>query len=299
MRKSIILVCAAFVLASCIRDEIEPCPPLRVTLAIGDRNYDNIGEVVDAGFDVRRGDDEPFSSFVTTLTYVVRNIDTREVVAERQLHDVTGDALGVAVEGLAADLPFGNYAVTAWGNIQPDDALSSDCDVQTLPLHQGEAEGGDVYMACDTLAFTAERGDFTVNLHRVKGKLIVDVVNLPAEVSWSDKTITGIAGSVDTRFGYAGTASVKTLGEWQMASSVTTSTLVAPAVAGDAATVDINFYDDASRTTPTCEPELLRLPLDRNHITVVRMDYDAELGAFTAFVLVDSKWEDIHDLELD
>ena len=49
------MVCAAFVLASCIRDEIEPCPPLRVTLAIGDRNYDNIGEVVDAGFDVRRG----------------------------------------------------------------------------------------------------------------------------------------------------------------------------------------------------------------------------------------------------
>ena len=63
--------------------------------------------------------------------------------------------------------------------------------------------------------------------------------------------------------------------------------------------MDVNFYDDASRIHPVCEPAPVNLPLLRNHITVVRYDYNTETGACEVFMLVDSRWESIHGLEMD
>ena len=50
---------------------------------------------------------------------------------------------------------------------------------------------------------------------------------------------------------------------------------------------------------PVCEPAPVNLPLSRNHITVVRYDYNTETGACEVFMLVDSRWESIHGLEMD
>ena len=50
--------------ASCIRDEIEPCPPLQVRIAVKDKNYFNINEVVRLGYAEKLAEDLPFRDYV-------------------------------------------------------------------------------------------------------------------------------------------------------------------------------------------------------------------------------------------
>ena len=299
VRNTWILLVLLVALGACVREDLQPCPPLQIMLGVEDKNYDNIDEVSAAGLEARRDDDEPFSSFIHTLYYVVEDYETREVVAEKRISSVEGDALQVACEGLDAELPFGKYIVTAWGNV-PEGATVGNADgVRSLVLHPGSVEGTDVYMVCDTLDYDYRHGTHYVDLERVKGKLLIEVVNLPADVNWSDTTIANVAGLVNSRWEYEGVETVCTMHEWSGESRILTGTYLAPSSDGEASVLDVNFYDDASRIHPVCEPASVNLPLSRNHITVVRYDYNTETGVCEVFMLVDSRWESIHGLEMD
>ena len=299
IRKPLILLILAAALGACVREDIQPCPPLQVMINIGDRNYDNIDEVVASGLDTKRGDDEPFKAFVSTLYYVVEDYATGEVVVERFLQQVDGDDMQIACEGIPEELPFGKYIVTAWGNLPDKEVLDEAGGVRTSVLHPGNVEGYDLYMACDTLDYDYDRGTHRLDLRRVKGKLLIEAINLPAEVRWSDKTIDNVAGSINSRFEYGEATTVKTLHEWDGEPRVLTDTYVAPSTEGGNSTLDVNFYDDASRQNPVCEPAPLQLSFDRNRIEVVRYDYVDETGTFEMYIWVDSRWENIHDLVID
>ena len=294
-----ILLVLLAALGACVREDLQPCPPLQIMLGVEDKNYDNIDEVAAAGLDARRDDDEPFSSFIHTLYYVVEDYETREIVAEKCISNVEGDALQVACEGLDAELPFGKYIVTAWGNVPEEATIGNAGGVRSLVLHPRSVEGADVYMVCDTLDYDYRHGTHYVDLERVKGKLLIEVVNLPVDVNWSDKTIANVAGLVNSRWEYEGIGTVCTTHEWNGEPRILTDTYLAPSSDGEASVLDVNFYDDASRIHPVCEPAPVNLPLSRNHITVVRYDYNTETGACEVFMLVDSRWESIHGLEMD
>lgn len=294
-----ILLVLLAALGACVREDLQPCPPLQIMLGVEDKNYDNIDEVAAAGLDARRGDDEPFSSFIQTLYYVVEDYETREVVAEKRISSVEGDAVQVACEGLDAELPFGKYIVTAWGNLPEEATIGNAGGVRSSVLHPESVEGADVYMVCDTLDYDYRHGTHYVDLERVKGKLLIEVVNLPDDVNWSDKTIANVAGLVNSRWEYEGIGTVCTTHEWNGEPRILTDTYLAPSSDGEASVLDVNFYDDASRIHPVCEPAPVNLPLLRNHITVVRYDYNTETGACEVFMLVDSRWESIHGLEMD
>ena len=77
------------VLTSCIRDEIAECPPMRITLAVKDKNYFNIDDAVKLGLAERKADDLPFRDYIHTLYYVVHDAEGR-VVAEQKNTEVTG-----------------------------------------------------------------------------------------------------------------------------------------------------------------------------------------------------------------
>ena len=299
IRKPLILFMLAAALGACVREDIQPCPPLQVTIGIGDRNYDNIDEVAASGLDTKRSDDEPFKAFASTLYYVIEDYATGEVIVERFLQQVDGDGLQVACEGIPEELPFGKYIVTAWGNLPDEEVLDEAGGVRTSVLHPGHVEGFDLYMACDTIDYDYDRGTHQLDLRRVKGKLLIETINLPASVRWSDKTIDNVAGSINSRFEYGEATAVKTTHEWGGEPSVLTGTYTAPSADGNASTLDVNFYDDASRNEPVCTPGAVNIPLSRNHITVVRYDYAAETGVFEMFILVDSRWENIHGLVMD
>ena len=294
-----ILLVLLAALGACVREDLQPCPPLQIMLGVEDKNYDNIDEVAAAGLDARRDDDEPFSSFIHTLYYVVEDYETREVIAEKRISNVEGDALQVACEGLDAELPFGKYIVTAWGNLPEEATIGNAGGVRSSVLHPESVEGADVYMVCDTLDYDYRHGTHYVDLERVKGKLLIEVVNLPVDVNWSDKTIANVAGLVNSRWEYEGIGTVCTMHEWNGEPRILTDTYLAPSSDGEASVLDVNFYDDASRIHPVCEPAPVNLPLSRNHITVVRYDYNTETGVCEVFMLVDSRWESIHGLEMD
>lgn len=299
IRNPFILVVLAVAFASCVRENIPPCPPLQIMLGINDKNYTNIDELAAAGLDVKRGDNEPFRSFVGTLYYVIEDYETHEVVVEQHVTAVKDDALQVACEGIPKELPFGRYIVTVWGNLPGESTLQEAGGLRASTLHPENVEGVDLYLACDTVDYDYDHGDHTIGLNRVKGKLLIEVRNLPAEVKWSDKTIDHVAGRVDSRLAYSGTTAVKTQYEWNGEPRIVTDTYVAPSADGTYSTLDVKFYNEADRISPVCDPDVVKLPLRRNYITVVRYDYESETGGFETFVLVDSRWENIHDLEMD
>ena len=89
-----------------------------------------------------------FREYVSDLAYRVSDLETGRVVAERALSPVEGDAGSVEVP-LPADLPYGSYVLTAWGNL--GDTAAFDSDLASLGLHPGGAEGSDAYFTRDTL----------------------------------------------------------------------------------------------------------------------------------------------------
>lgn len=107
---------AMALLCGCIRDELEPCPPLRLSLEVADKNYVNSAAAARLGYEEERPEDLPFREYVSDLAYRVSDLETGRVVAERALSPVEGDAGSVEVP-LPADLPYGSYVLTAWGNL--------------------------------------------------------------------------------------------------------------------------------------------------------------------------------------
>ena len=299
IRKILISVLAAVALGSCVREDIQPCPPLQIMFGVEDRNYDNIDEVAAEGLDTRRGDNEPFRSFVGSLYYVVEDYTTHEIVTEKRISSVEGDALQVACEGIDEELPFGKYIVTAWGNLPEGADVDNDGGLRSSVLHPEGIEGYDLYMACDTIDYDYDHGTHNVNLKRVKGKLLIEVRNLSPEVRWSDKVVGNVAGMVNSRLEYSGAGLVKAKEEWNGENRILTDTYLAPSAGKQPSVLDVEFYDDASRKEPVCTPGAVSIPLSRNHITVVRYDYAAETGVFEMFILVDSRWENIHGLVMD
>ena len=94
--KSILLILLTVpALTSCIRDEIEDCPPLHVNIAVKDKNYFNVDKV---DMEERRAEDLAFREYVPTLFYMLRDAKTGEVVEEQGVFRVEGEAKTMKVE---------------------------------------------------------------------------------------------------------------------------------------------------------------------------------------------------------
>ena len=163
-------------LCGCIRDELEPCPPLRLSLEVADKNYVNSAAAARLGYEEERPEDLPFREYVSDLAYRVSDLETGRVVAERTLSPVEGDAGSVEVP-LPADLPYGSYVLTAWGNL--GDTAAFDSDLASLGLHPGGAEGSDAYFTRDTLVYALDSERFSCGMRRLKGKLILATERMP------------------------------------------------------------------------------------------------------------------------
>ena len=74
---------AMALLCGCIRDELEPCPPLRLSLEVADKNYVNSAAAARLGYEEERPEDLPFREYVSDLAYRVSDLETGRVVAER------------------------------------------------------------------------------------------------------------------------------------------------------------------------------------------------------------------------
>lgn len=304
LTRTVAALLAAVALASCIRDDLQPCPPLSIHIGIADKNYFNIDDVERVtGLDHRLPEDQPFRYYIQKLFYVLYDLDRHETVTVRHLHEVQGDAQ-TATAYLPEELPYGRYIFLVWGNIDSEDGIMADGQLHTYDLHRDHVEGYDVYMTCDTLLFDEWNHDYTVHLERVKGKLLIEGVNLPEEVNWSRKAITRLSGNVDYRFDYRPeeTEYVVTETDWSAnpASSVVSDTYLAPTVTTDEdSRLYLRFFDDPAMQTPVLTPPEIDLRMNRNEITVLRYVYDSDDDTFSIYILIDDAWQVLHEMVVE
>lgn len=289
----LLLMLTLFGMSSCVRDEILPCPPLQVNITVKDKNYFNVDKVV---LEERKSEDLAFKEYVPTLYYQLRDAVTGEVVEEQGVFEVTGDEKAFPIT-FCDCIPHGKYVLTVWGGLK--DATPLGDDPLTTILHAEEQEGDDSYLTNDTLVYDAWNYDYTVEMERTKGKLVIQVENLPEEVNYSDKTVGGLFQNLDCEFNYTNQTIVQTKAEWEAIPVVVTKTVLSPSVKEKGAKVSVNFYDDPQRITPTLTPKDVNVTMKRNELTVLRYVYDDGSGDFTIYILMNDSWDIIYDMDIN
>lgn len=284
-------------LLSCIKDDIQPCPPLQIMIDVEDKNYSNI-DYIEKNTDLKLRIDEnlSFKSYINKLFYALYDLETGELVLVKHLHEVTGEAK-MATVFLPEDLPFGHYGLIVWGNINSEQGILADKRFDTYDLHMGGIEGFDVYMTANELIYDEQHYQYIVKLKRLKGKLIIIAENFPENIGWSKKSITNVMGNIDYNWHYSEAETVFTEREWEQNVNYMTHTLVSPSASTKGSNVKAFLYDHAEMEKPFMELQSVNTDIKRNEITVLRYVYEPEKGTTSVFILMDDGWSQIINLE--
>lgn len=293
MKGTLVLWLAVSTFVSCIRDKVENCPPLKVTIAVKDKNYFNIDQV---DFEEeRKASDLAFREYIPTLTCILRDAHTGEIKEERGLFNVTGDEETVQVQ-FCPCLPHGKYILTVWGGLSDLSPLDNDYD--TMDLHPGHMEGEDIYMVNDTLVYDAYNYDYIVEMERTKGKLIVLAENLPQNVEYSSESVDNLFAGVNCNFHYSGNTHVDAKSAW-IGNQAVMKTVLAPSVKERSSLLGLQFYDSEQRDGVNWSPEDVRITMRRNELTMLRYVWDDVKRDFMVYMRVNDNWDLIHGMEID
>ena len=302
LRNISIGIIAALALGSCIRDDMDQCPPLRVSIGVEDKNYSNVDQMhldKDLGIDERVDENQPFAYYVPTLYWRLSRIDgngTSHMVKEHGVEAVEGDAKTVDVD-FGNSLDFGRYVFTVWGGMAGLDEFNADrTEVQ---FHPQNAQGYDVYLASDTIDYDATHASFESMLRRTKGKLIIYAEDLPRRIEYSGKTVDGLFGRVDTRFVYSDNTSVTTSQNRRGADGILTETFLTPSTADYSSLLDIGFYDDNRLDHPDIVPPGIHITMSRNELTVLKYVFNQKDNVFRIYQRVNDTWEEVHSMVVE
>lgn len=293
--KSILLILLLVpALTSCIRDEIEDCPPLQVNIAVKDKNYFNVDKMDPEN---ERPTDLAFREYVPTLFYMLRDAKTGEVVEEHGVFRVEGEAKTMKVD-FCPCLSHGTYVLTVWGGMKDMTSLSE--DRTALALHPEHAEEDDIYLVNDTLVYDAYRYDYTVEMERTKGKLIVEAEELPQDIGQMTTDVDGLFGKVSSDFIYSGETHVSNTSAVTADQKVRMSSIMAPSVSSGTSLVDVSFTrKDGASDTLLPKPADVKINMERNRITMLKYVFNPDADKFTIYIKVNDNWEEIHGMILD
>lgn len=283
---------------SCVRENLDQCPPLSINIEVKDKNYFNVDQTVP---DEKRDENQSFKSFVSSLSYRLSRLNddgTLQVVVEEKGFGVEGDGFTYPVS-FDPDMPFGKYVFTVWGGMKKRGELN--LDKNELLLHPEHSQGDDVYQVCDTLVYDENHYSYTSEMERTKGKLVIWTENLPAGYHLMDTEVSQLYGIVNPSFQYSEETSV--FHESEIEAGAKTSIFLAPSFQKDESVVDVNFYknsgEGAGSSTSVLSPDDVKVSMERNKITVLRYVYDADRNRFTIYMKVNDNWEEIHGMILD
>ena len=287
-------------LSGCIRQEIADCPPLRIRLEIKDKNYFNIDQVESiTGLDHRVDEGLSFSSYVDQLYYALYRQGEKEPCLVQHLYEPHEEASTHELL-FPQDLPFGNYALVVWGNIDTEQGIEYDGKPHTYRLHGEHQEGYDVYMGCINLTYNEASANHVLSLERVKGKLLIEVEGMPEEVRMSYKEVDHLYEQVDARWQYTGNEEVRTLERWNQAQRhILTDTYLSPTDEREDSQVHVYFVKGDDEQADIVQPAAVKMHMKRNEITVLRYVYDIDTGGFDIYLLVDDSWLLIHDMDVE
>lgn len=308
--KLLMLGAALMGVTGCLRDNLEQCPPLSVTLTVTDKNYFNIDDAEQYGLMARVDENLPFRNYVGTLYYVLQEAETGTVVEKRTNHAVTGDGLTQEI-AFDADLPYGTYTLTVWGNMKSDEPLGD--NVTNAELEAADAANNDIYLGTLNIDYDYSHEHYTLGLERTKGQLLIQAEGLPAQIDFSVKDITNVYSIINSRFEYSNPIGVRTSTDWENPGGIVTHTLLGPSENTNASRLSVYFLNKEvvtgqgnassqetgrNQTDLTIVPEDVNITLRRNELTVLRYVYDSQEG-MKILILVNGQWEYIHNMEID
>ncbi len=309
--KLLLLLCTALTGATgCLRDNLEPCPPLSVTLTVKDKNYFNVDDAEQYGLMARVDENLPFRDYVATLYYVLRDAETGNIIVEQKNHEVGNDELTQQIT-FDETLPYGTYTLTVWGNMKSDVPLGD--DTTNAELEATDAANNDVYLGMLTIDYNYTQEQHTLALERTKGQLLIQAEGLPEHIDFSVKDITSVYSIINNRFEYSNPIDVRTRTDWETAGGIVTHTLLGPSEGTNASQLSVYFLNkeevtgqesaseqdtQSEQTDRTIVPEDVNITLRRNELTVLRYVYDSQEG-MKILILVNGQWEYIHDMEID
>ena len=290
-----ILLTPAVIFTSCIRDEIEDCPPLQINIAVKDKNYFNVDNV-DA--EQRKGDNLAFREYVPTIYYVLRDLNTGAVVEESGLFNVKDDNKILSVD-LCPCIPHGKYVLTVWGGLSSLNPLQD--DHTSLNLHPENSEGDDVYMTNDTILYDAWHNNHTVEMERTKGKLIIEKKweRLPEGINGSRKEINGVYDNVNNAFKYTGITDVLATHLWEPEHNIITKTVLSPSLKENGTKLHLDFINASDPSSPLLTPKDVKITMKRNELTVIRYVWDSEKQDFIIYALLNNSWTIISQMDIE
>lgn len=278
---------------SCIKEDSEACPPLQVNIIVKDKNYFNVNNVP---LEIRKSEMLPFREYIPTLRYALRDVETGSVVEEQGVFSVTGSEATYSIT-FCECLPTGKYVLTVWGGM-PDDTSLTDAALTHI-IHANGKEGSDVYLTHDTIVYDYQNNHFTVDMERVTGKLLVQVVDLPTTGRYMDERIDRIYGRVNHLFNYLNPISVAKMATWESAEGIVVSSILAPSTGSAQSVLHLDFYNTLTRSVPDFTPKDVNITLKRNELTALKYAYSEERNDFFIYILMGDTWEMIYDLNIN
>ena len=278
------LILTGFALYSCIHTDPHDCPvPKSVTVAVGDKNYDNISDV-EGIVPVRT--DSPFIFYLPQLFVWWSSADiphTASIMIRQagEVHLLTTDIFSKGENDVVV---VGNER-HAGKKLQP---------IYSNMLHENGHEGSDVYIGSSRLSMPLS-DDIIITMKRAKGKLITRFINLPEEIRRIDIRIDGLYESVDGNMIYSGMAGVgKTFGSADLNGDM--ELFLAPSNSFTGSPVTIDLFDKAGGKKTLSN---INVSIGRNRITLIKPVFDPETNLWEVSLLVDGEWETIHDLSIE
>lgn len=294
MNKLVLLPVALCFTTSCIREDLSTCPPLQIDVVVKDKNYANVTDA--DGYEMPKDESLPFKDFVSTLYYRICDVNTGAVIKEQTSVQVTGEAKTFPIE-LPVELPFGQYALTVWGNLPTERPVGESADC--VDLYVGAAQASDIYVATDTINYSMLQSHFTSKLERTKGKLLVLAEQLPDSVNHAQYTVRDVYSSVTSFLSYQKPVTLSFEVPWQNQSPLLSSVLLAPSSQGGKSGMHMNFVHRNESIKEVWQPEDITLSMKRNKLTIVRYVYQKQPDVFDIYVLVDDTWEKVHGMNVD
>lgn len=265
---------------SCIFDDDPDCPvpEYAAEISVKDINYDNISKF--SHIEVKNKD-MPFNSFIRTVCCTLSDMSGRHV-REIAVHSASGDSRTYHIS--FGNIPEGEYVLTVWGNLTEEYPAGT--------LHPAGREYTDIYTGSRIVRFDDTHRMTELALERTKGLLLLSCSGFPDDVSWIKMSILETYRSVDANFNYTGSVNV----EKAMPFQPFTTTLLSPSAKGTSI-LRLSFH---TGNPATCEPFLklpdINIPVSRNKISSVAIDYDAEAGMYEIRMFINEHWVMIHRL---
>ncbi|MEF9923237.1 MAG: hypothetical protein RR854_01520 [Muribaculaceae bacterium] len=249
-----------------------------VQLFIKDKNYFNIDKI---DLLAKNGENSPFQQYVNNIYYELREFDSGKVLYKSDIIPITHKELSHNIS--FNKIPNGKYELTVWGNVTTDVPIGY--------LHFNNNEHTDIYMANTTLIFSSECQTAKLFLERTKGMLAVSVLNYPAGITTVKQSLSSISELVNHHFEYSG----NTLVYKDFAIQPMLQTVLSPIIGDKKAILSLQFSDGKNSNIHLPE---IPIPIKRNEISIVRVDFDALTIKCKICILIDKEWTIVDELYL-